>query len=731
MQSRSASLGAVVFCHIVVSLYASPFVCDGIVAEETNRRSKLSTGSDSITVLDSIPQLKTIVVTASRSPRELFRTPSSVITQQGTAIEHGAAARTIPDAVAAAPGVNIQRTSSGQGSPFLRGFTGFRTLLLVDNIRVNNSVFRDGPNQYLCTIDPFMIDRIEVAMGPGSTMYGSDAVGGVVNMLTTPISNSAGLSKPRARAYSRYSTADNSSLNHLESRIGSGRCAISGGATLGRFGDLRAGGNTGVQSKTGYDIHSADLKASAQFRVHDEFVVAFQTLTQEDVWRTHKTIYGFSWNGTDVGSDLRHLFDQSRRLWYGRYTMRSGAPTIKEVQATLSYHRQKEDRRRLRSGNRYDEQGFKVGTLGVSLQAEGDVDGLAIVCGGEGYLDNVDSYRRSFIGEDGPLVSTGIQGPVGDDATYGQYSLYIDATADLSSRFSLNFGTRLSHYRCNAERVEDPQSGEPYSIRKNWTGVTSHLRSSYYPDGGQRWHCYVSVGQSFRAPNLSDLTRFDVARSNEVETPTAALSPERYTTLETGIKLRNRSSWASVGLYYTFIRKMIVRTPTGRQIDGAWEVTKTNSGNGYVYGLELSATHNFHESWSTTLAYGVLDGEVAVYPDTDAMAVDEPLDRMPPQKLRVSLDYHPQRNGLSIGVTTELVAAQRELSTRDEEDTQRIPPDGTPGYAVFGVVTTYKISPGLLAGARLGNILDRSYRTHGSGLNEPGRDFSIFLDASI
>ncbi|HRV81833.1 MAG TPA: Plug domain-containing protein, partial [Planctomycetota bacterium] len=92
--------------------------------------------------------------------------------------------RTLPEALRDVPQVMVQETSYGQGSPYLRGFTGFGTVLLVDGVRLNNSVFRAGPNQYWNTVDITSLDRLEVELGPNSPLYGSDALGGVVRAFT-------------------------------------------------------------------------------------------------------------------------------------------------------------------------------------------------------------------------------------------------------------------------------------------------------------------------------------------------------------------------------------------------------------------------------------------------------------------------------------------------------------------------------------------------------------------
>ncbi len=81
-------------------------------------------------------------------------------------------------------GVLMQRTQRGAASPFIRGLTGQQVLILIDGIRMNNATFRSGPNQYFNTIDPGMVDHIEVIRGPQTVLWGSDAIGGVINVVT-------------------------------------------------------------------------------------------------------------------------------------------------------------------------------------------------------------------------------------------------------------------------------------------------------------------------------------------------------------------------------------------------------------------------------------------------------------------------------------------------------------------------------------------------------------------
>ena len=126
------------------------------------------------------------VTVIARVEKDTFRTPNSVSVIDREQIER-MNAPTTPQILRETEGVWTQQTTVGQGSPLLRGLTGYQAFLAIDGVRLNNSTFRSGPNQYLVTISPDNLDRVEVLRGAGSMLYGSGAMGGVISMFTLPL----------------------------------------------------------------------------------------------------------------------------------------------------------------------------------------------------------------------------------------------------------------------------------------------------------------------------------------------------------------------------------------------------------------------------------------------------------------------------------------------------------------------------------------------------------------
>ena len=170
----------------------------------------------------------------------------------------------MPDALITVPGVWMQKTNHGGGSPFIRGLTGYQTLLLIDGIRFNNTTFRSGPNQYLNTIDPLMTDRIEVVRGQGSVQYGSDAIGGVVQVMShTPRFSPGGVSWD-GYVYGKYLSEDMEKTGRFSLDVGMENTAISVGFTSKNLGDIVAGGRIGKLNSTGYNEYSMGFQIIAK-----------------------------------------------------------------------------------------------------------------------------------------------------------------------------------------------------------------------------------------------------------------------------------------------------------------------------------------------------------------------------------------------------------------------------------------------------------------------------------
>lgn len=673
------------------------------------------------------PTLDAIVVTPSRSARDIQSTPGIVYSLDSTEAAAREGTRTTPDMLEGIPSVMVQKTALGQGSPYIRGFTGFRTLCLIDGIRLNNSVFRDGPNQYWNTVDPLSIRDYELVMGPGSVMYGSDAIGGVLNALTVEPPEWNGAADWGSRLYYRGATAERSNVGRVQ--VGSRateKLGFVAGVSLKDYGDLEGGKDVGTQEHTGYDEQDYDAKINYDLAKNVRVTLGHQTVEQNDAWRTHKTIYGLDWEGLTVGDDLKHSYDQHRDLTYLRLRADEMNGAVDAMEMTVSRQDQSEDLDRVKKDSTGEKQGFDVTTWGVALQLESDSSAGNWVYGAEYYRDSVDSYGRKYK-PDGTLSKTEIQGPVADDATYDTAGVYVEDTIGfLDGKLDVVPGVRYNYAAADADKVKDPITGKQISVEDDWSDVAGSLRL-LVPLAPDRKHVvYGGISQGFRAPNLSDLTRLDTARTKEIETPSPDLDPENYVSYEIGLKSRDGGLVSQLSYYYTAIDSMIVRTPTGNEIDGNVEVTKKNSGDGYVQGVEVSETYFFTPEWSAWAAATWMDGKVDTYPTSQAEKERDYISRLMPPTAQVGARWQMESGKYWAEAVSDMAARADKLSADDKRDTQRIPPDGTPGYAVFHVRTGTQVTKYLELSLALENIFDKDYRIHGSGVNEPGRNL-IFM----
>jgi hemoglobin/transferrin/lactoferrin receptor protein len=666
-------------------------------------------------------------VTGLRHEADTFQTPVAITVQPKGEIRERRMARSVPDALLRIPSVMVQKTGPGQSSPFIRGFTGYHNLMLVDGIRLNNSVFREGPNQYWSTVDSYSIERLEVLRGPHSVLYGSDAVGGTVNAFPRRRHSFQPGFHMNGGAGTRASSAENAFFGRLEGEGNVGGVGWVAGATGKRYGDVVSG--DGLLPETAWDEWDADARVDVRRGPHWTWTFGFQHVRQIDVPRTHTTVFAVPFAGSAVGSELRRDLDQQRDLLYARAAYEGCGP-LERAAFTVSWHRQQEEQDRLRTGNRRDLSGFDVHTLGVQAQVEHCTRFGRLTWGLDWYHDEVDSFRDDFVND--VLTLSEVQGPVGDDARYDLVGAYVQDEVRLGP-VDLVGGLRLTYAAGAADRVDDPQvagsdpatPGNVMSVDGDWTSLVGSLRALWHVN--RSWNVYGGVSQAFRAPTLSDLTAFET--TSVVEFPTPTLDAEDYLCFELGTKVERRSVSANAAVWYTLLDDTIVRSPTGVLIGGIPEVRKDNIGDGWILGLELEGAVRLSPCWTTFGVFSWMDGEVDQYTAAQQL-IRGPVSRLQPPTGVVGLRFEPPGGRFWAQGEWVIAGKQDDLSEKDKTDTQRIPPGGTPGYSVVHLRAGYAITPDVHLSAAVENVFDRNYRIHGSGVNEPGLNVILALEVS-
>ncbi|HCM76668.1 MAG TPA: TonB-dependent receptor, partial [Cytophagales bacterium] len=185
--------------------------------------------------------LDDLVVSANRWEQNLREVPNRISKMNSAKIAFQNP-QTAADLLGASNQVFIQKSQLGGGSPMIRGFSTNRVLLVIDGVRMNNAIFRSGNVQNVISLDPNAIEDSEVVFGPGSVIYGSDAIGGVMDFhtLKPKFSDGNGI-KLTANAFTRYSSANNEKTGHLDFTIGTSKLSFLTSITHSDYDDLVMG----------------------------------------------------------------------------------------------------------------------------------------------------------------------------------------------------------------------------------------------------------------------------------------------------------------------------------------------------------------------------------------------------------------------------------------------------------------------------------------------------------
>jgi len=424
-------------------------------------------------------------------------------------------------------GVLIQSTAAGQASPFVRGLTGQQVLILIDGIRLNNSVTRRGPNQYFNTIDPGMVDHIEVLRGQGSVLWGSDAIGGAINIVTRGPNFQRGLAQGGyvAREFTQYYNTSNSSpysrLN-VEGWVGS--TGVFGGGSFLNARDLDTGfGNFSRQPGTNFQQFAGDLKFNFLLSEKSMLTFSMQHFEQEDLPRSDR-FPGFPLdrNNSNTPGGATFFDPQQRDLIYLRFqSLDPLAGAFDAITTTASYNRQREVQTRGIPTTRFQEIDVEtVGLQGVGSKDLGDFG--KFTTGVDLYYDDVDS----------PFGGTASGPIIPDDAWYRRAGWFLNWDVSLTDRWLATAGVRYESIEASGTPII---AGTPESVRTSYDGWVSQLGLTYKVNDDV--NLFGSVSEGFRAPNLDDLmgNNPNVLQQGQ-SIPSLGLTPERSISYEVGMK---------------------------------------------------------------------------------------------------------------------------------------------------------------------------------------------------
>ncbi|GJM27458.1 MAG: hypothetical protein DHS20C17_00930 [Cyclobacteriaceae bacterium] len=595
----------------------------------------------------------------------------------------------------------MQKTNHGGGSPYLRGLTGYHTLLLIDGIRFNNTTFRSGPNQYLNTIDPLMTDRIETIRGQGSVQYGSDAIGGVVHILSKkPQFSFTGLDWT-GKLYTKFLSSNMESTGRVSLGMSAERTAFSAGYTSKKLGDIKAGGNLGTLEPTGYDENSIDFKLLQKITPKQILTIAYQRHSQKHVPLYHQIVSG--------EYELYHFDKQERDLAYIKWDFATNSKMFKEVRFIQSLQHTLERRSKRKTNEvitQKDED--KVTTIGTVVEIISNATPTwSISSGVDFYYDKVLSSTSEHSNINPTKNYRGLYPDNSSDMSFAAFSLH---TVELR-RFNLSFGGR---YDATWLEIDDAIFGETIISP---TALVGNASLVYKLNSKVNLTGLVNTG--FRAPNLNDVSSFGIA-DFRYEVPNFDLEPEKSISLEVGVKSNADRFSSNFYLFRTDLKDLIANVPATynnqNTIDGVQVYQRENVGNAVIYGIEsdieylLTSTIYIRGNINYTFGKNINSGK--------------PMRRIPPLYGSADISYDTNFK-VRIFARWSFAGKQDRLSPGDIAD-NRIAVDGTNGWNNFDLSVHYlrnhfQIQTGI------NNLFDEGYRMHGSGVDGIGRSFWLSL----
>ena len=692
--------------------------------------------------------------------------------------------QTSADLLATIPGIKVQKSQFGGGSPVIRGMESNRVLLVVDGVRMNNAIYRKGHLQSSISVAPNMLDKTEVVFGPSSVLYGSDALGGVIHYFTKTPKLSAE-EEVKSQFFSRFSSVNQEITSHVSAELRFSNWASLTSISFSNFGDLQSGSRRShgfkdwgkvfyysenrygnytenptvnqrpeVLKNTGY--HQTDFlqKFFIPLSKNTDLKINLQYSTSSNIPRFDRLI---ELKNNSLKFAEWNYGPQNRFLLSSQFLIHPNKNWLESGSITGAYQQIKESRIQRKFGSldrSYREELVNVFSVNGDFSVSLTQDKKRVLSYGFEFTYN-DVISKSF-GKTLQVSSGQINGSSSGFKVQSRYpdggsnylssSAYIAYRQDLNSKTTLNTGLRFTNTTLHALWLDQTFIHLPETnITAVNSAVTATIGYVYRP--GKNWQLNSVVSSGFRSPNIDDIGRVR-EKSGNISIPNIHVNPEFAYNVEIGLQkyFNDKKFRVGANVYYSLLdnyiqRDFVYNTDGSKkqvQFDGEFgnAITNQNKGTAYVFGYTLSYLGKIS---STINSSGFI-----TYTKGRTYDTKEPMSSIPPLFGRVEINYKKDK--------IEFGAALKFNSKKDIEDfnitegidnhdlTPIIDPNaildsdkyyGAPSWMTIGLTSNYLLSDTFSIQARLDNIFDEHYIEFASGISAPGRNASISFVANF
>jgi hemoglobin/transferrin/lactoferrin receptor protein len=719
--------------------------------------AELETMKFEVLLAISSTQFDEIVVSATRWSQVSRKNPSkiSVISMKEATLVNP---QTAADLLGSSGEVFIQKSQQGGGSPMIRGFSTNRLLYTVDGVRMNTAIFRSGNIQNVISLDAFTIENTEVLFGPGSVIYGSDAIGGVMSFQTrTPQLSLQDKPLITGKAVSRYSSANNEITNHFDVNVGWKKWASVTSFTHSKFGDLRMGKHGPDEYLRHWYVQRFDsvdhVVENPDPLVQNPTGYSQINLMQKIRFAPSKTWdfqYGFHYSETSGFSRYDRLIETQRNglpssaVWnYGPQiwmmnnlsAMHKGDNKIYDrlaIRLAQQYFEESRIDRRF-NHHRLRNQQEEVQAYSINADFEKNSERHRFYYGVEYILNNVESRATAIDIRNGNPISVPDRYP---KSHWNSYAGYLNYQFDASEKFLVQAGARYGVFDIQSDFTRH-LAFYPFdfanSTVKN-SATTGSVGVVYIP--AETWKISLNGSTGFRAPNVDDIGKiFDFARG-EVVVPNTSLKAEYAYNGELNISktFENVLKIDATG-FYTFLDNAMVRRAF--QVNGQDSIVYDgrmskvyaiqNAASGTVYGFNAGIEIKLPAGFSLSSRYNFQLGEEEMDSgETSRSRHAAPafgISRLSYQKDKLFMQFYVKYSAqVSFANLNEEERSKPFIYAKDSDGNPY-----SPGWNTLNFKAMYQFHHNFSLTAGVENLTNQRYRPYSSGLVASGRNVMMSL----